>query len=255
MFKSLLATVCSLILAVSAVFWLQPPAQAVQSGYAVSSYENFLTYGIGVYFAPYNMVVYSKPNETSTPVFSLNWGTNGMPANIYSKASNTFQSIHNTFLAFYPKLSVASMAVIGENGEGWAEVVYDHRHKKSGWVKLRDTEDEQFSDMPVHVGRFQTWLDFMKYNGRAAGIYWLSGVSSYHKSLRMQPDDKSKFLPVQIMKNIKVRHVRGNWLLVEVTDMNRQHPMGWVRWRDKDGRLMIFPNIAGNSTPYVMGSF
>jgi len=240
-------------------------ANAYQTGYSVDRYDNSLTYGTGVYFAPYHTTIYSQPDLTSDPVFSFDWSTQGMPQSLYSKVTGSFQNINSLFVAFYPQLSVAAMAVVSDTEDGWAEVVYDQRQGKTGWVKLRDTTETEAassessppskSQEPVHLGRFQTWLDFMKYNGRAAGIYWLTGVSDYNKGLRMQPDDKAKFLPVQIMKSIRVKHVRGNWMLVEVTDINKEHPLGWVRWRDNDGRLMIFPNIAGRSTPYVMGVF
>ncbi len=257
MLQFLLSTVLTTLLITLVSLWgiLSPQASAYQNGYAVSSYKNNLTYGIGVYFAPYNTIIYEKPDALSPPVFQAQWSQGEIPSSLYSPATETFHAISHVFMAFYPKLSVAAMSVVGENGDGWAEVVYDQPKRKTGWVKLADSDDAKMTGEPTHLGRFQPWIDFMKFNGRAAGIYWLTGVTSYHKNLRMQPDDKSKFLPVQIMKNIKVKHVRGNWMLVEVTDMNRQHPMGWVRWRDKDGRLMIFPNIAGHSTPYVMGMF
>ena len=148
------------------------------------------------------------------------------------------------------------MSVLSENGDGWAEVVYDQRRQKTGWVKLRTHMSETETDhWPEHLGHFQSWLDFMKYNAKAAGIYWLTGVSQYHRSPRMSPNDKAKLIDIQVMRRLTVKHIRGNWLLVEVMDFDRTMPIGWIRWRDKEGRLMVFPNLAGKKTPHILGVF
>jgi hypothetical protein len=54
---------------------------------------------------------------------------------------------------------------------------------------------------------------------------------------------------------MKVRHLRGNWLLVEALDFENNTPIGWIRWRDDDGNLMVFPNINQQYHPVVTGNF
>ncbi len=238
------------------LLFLASPAFALRFGYAPEQYENKLTYGMGVYFAPYDTPIYATPDETGEPIERFQWSGNGTPNTLFSQARQNYVPIASIFMCYFPKINVAAMSVVSDNGEGWAEVVYDQRREKTGWVKLRSAMAEtDTKDWPEHFGRFQTWLDFMKFNGKAAGIYWLTGVSQYHRSPRMSPDDKSKMLEMQMIRKLKVMHVRGNWLLVEVMDFDRSTPMGWVRWRDTSGRLMVFPNLAGKKTPHVMGVF
>ncbi len=245
-----------LLIGLSLCIYSTPSASAMRFGYAPENYENKLNYGMGVYFAPHNTKIYAEPDETSQVIERFKWSSNNVQATMFSEARQNYVPIASIFTCYFPKVEVAAMSVLSENGEGWAEVIYDQRQQKSGWVKLRTAMAESDTEgWPDHLGQFQTWLDFMKFNGKAAGIYWLSGVSQYHRSPRMAPDDKSKLLKLQMIRKLKVMHVRGNWLLVEVLDFNRSSPMGWVRWRDKNGRLMVFPNLAGKQTPHVLGVF
>jgi len=82
-------------------------------------------------------------------------------------------------------------------------------------------------------------------NARAHGIYWLDGVAAYDRALRQNPDDGAKLVPMTVIKDMRVLHARGNWLLVEATDINRQRPIGWIRWRTDAGELLVFTNLAG----------
>ncbi len=235
---------------------LSPSAYALRFGYAPEQYENRLTYGIGVYFAPNDTLIYATPDENTEPVEHFQWSPNGRHNSLFSQVRQSHVPVSSIFVCYFPKMDVAAMSVVSDNGEGWAEVVYDQRRGKTGWVKLRTAmAEDEIQGWPMHLGQFQTWLDFMKFNGKAAGIYWLTGVSEYHRSPRMSPDNKAKLLNLQMIRKLKVMHVRGNWLLVEVMDFDRSMPMGWIRWRDKEGRLMVFPNLAGKKTPHVLGVF
>lgn len=240
-------------------------AQPVQ-GFSPSRYETTLNYGTGVYFAPYETRIYQEPRDDSPLVDVLTWGrSNNVSASsltVFSKVRKIPIRATHVFLSFFPALDVAIMAVLQENGAGWAEVLYDQPQHKTGWVKLGEVtvpESMQTAvanrQLPTHFGQFQSWIDFMKLNAKANGIYWLEGVSSYDQSLRTAPEDTAKLVDVTMIKKIKVRHVRGNWLLVEVLDFGRTMPMGWIRWRDEEGRLMVFTNFTGEFTPVVMSSF
>ncbi len=237
-------------------------------GFAPQSYKSGYAYGNGVYFAPYRFTLYSQPSETAPTVGEIHWGRksgsksiqavrpDGSPAEVYAD---------RLFFCFMPELDVAMMAVIGENDQGWVEVVYDQSKKKTAWVRLKSQPVEATSTTerlapldtgePEHFGVYQTWLEFMKLNAKASGIYWLSGVSEYQRSVRSSDDDKAKFIPITIMRDLKVKHIRGNWLLVEVLDFERNTPIGWVRWRDDDGNLMVFPNISGEHLPIVTTAY
>ena len=225
-------------------------------GFGPKHYPDTLQYGEGIYFAPYETPIYAEPNEAGTVIEQLKWGRGSRNLQVFSQVHQNYVSAQNTFVSYYPELDVALLPVVSENGEGWAEVMYDQRQKKTGWVKLSDATAVANEDKtPPHFGHFQTWLDFMRLNAKPNGIYWLEGVSQYQRLLRSAPDDAAKTVPITVVRDLKVKHVRGNWLLVEVRDFNHNTPLGWIRWRDDEGRLMVFTNFSGNKLPVMMTGF
>lgn len=226
-------------------------------GFSPQQYQNTLTYGIGVYFAPPTLTLYATPEDTQPPVDVIQWTPDSRSVQVFSHTRQQPVPASTLFLSYYPTLRMAAMAVVSDNGAGWAEVVADQRTGKTAWVKLREKlmpEADQ-GQWPRHLAQFQPWLDFIKYNTVASGVYWLNGVSSYDRAPRMRPEDGSKFVEIQIVRRLNVKFARGNWLLVEVMDLDRTTPIGWVRWRDDAGRLMVFPNFSGQSTPILLGGF
>jgi hypothetical protein len=243
--------------------------QTLNAGFGPQRYRDGGRYGIGVYFAPYRFSIYARPEEDAPVLAAFQWSRQGGTGNIsMTTPAGGMSGVYadRTFLCFYPALDVAMLAVTGENGQGWAEVVYDQKQGKTGWVRLKtpgdargDTTDDTtgtntggVSQEPAHFGAYQTWLEFMRLNAKVSGVYWLSGVSGYHRALRSRDDDTAKLLPVTMIRSMKVRFVRGNWLLVEALDFERNTPIGWIRWRDDDGNLMAFPNLAGLRTPILI---
>lgn len=243
------------------------------SGYAPKNYQNNYVYGEGVYFAPYEINIYNEPNDEAKIVESFRWGHGNGSSALMSQVREAIVPVEQVFVSFFPTLDVAMMSVVSDDGNGWVEVVYDHAKKKTGWVRLHDaaprnTEEQVESNnseapqaeaprakteakQPMHFGKFQTWQDFMRLNARANGIYWLTGVSQYNRMIRTKPEDGAKTIPITVMRNMKVKHVRGNWMLVEVVDFENQTPLGWVRWRDDEGRLMVFTNFSGKKPPIM----
>jgi hypothetical protein len=222
-------------------------------GFAPQMYKNRYEYGQGVFFAPYDLKVYAEPSDTAAMVEHIVWAHNSNSTGIISKVRQGVLMVDKTFISYYPSLDVAMMTVVSENGDGWAEVVIDHQSQKTGWVKLAPTETAQDDNPsgPSHFGRYQTWQEFMKLNAKASGIYWLNGVSSYNKQLRTAPEDGAKIIPVTVVKDVRVKHVRGNWMLVEIKDFDHQNPIGWIRWRDEAGRLMVFTNFSQEYMPIL----
>ncbi len=238
-------------------------------GFGPQQYKNGYQYGNGVFFAPYKLTLYAEPSDTAKQVGTLRWtqqtNTNGLTLTT-PDGNEKSMFADNVFFCFYPRKNVAMMAVLSDTDSGWAEVVYDQKQQKSAWVKLRaeSTEDAAATKIPVarasaptdasepsFFNVYQTWMEFMKLNAKADGVYWLSGVSEYNHAVRSRDDDTAKLVPVMLIRDIKVRFLRGNWLLVEVLDFERNAPIGWVRWRDDDGNLMVFPNISGDHIPVM----
>jgi hypothetical protein len=40
-------------------------------------------------------------------------------------------------------------------------------------------------------------------------------------------------------------------MLVEIKDFDHQNPIGWIRWRDEAGRLMVFTNFSQEYMPIL----
>lgn len=267
--KRSLWAILALLVTVSSLLFVAPSlVQAAGNGYgfAPQRYQSGYSYGNGIFFAPYAFTLYREPKSGAEPVGAIRWSrkTNGNNIEWISPAGDR-HAIYadHTFFCFYPQLQVAMMAVISDTDDGWVEVIYDQASGKTGWVQMKAPTDEptakaaskQVPAEPAHFGIYQTWQEFMKLNAKAHGIYWLNGVKEYYRSIRTSDTDEAKFIPVTIIRDLKVKHVRGNWLLVEVLDFERNTPIGWVRWRDDDGKLMVFPNLSGQHLPIVTTAF
>lgn len=263
-------------LMISSLPFISPDISSVSSyaysslqGFSPKNYKDGRQYGNGVYFAPHDVTIYEKESETSPVVEKFHWDKqNAEMFNLTSALTNKSMPIRNVFISFYPQADVAMMPVISESAglgpdgkeiddpnepTSWVEVIYDQEHKKSGWVRLSEHHDDV--KPTSHVGLYQSWLDFMKYNAKAVGVYWLTGVSQYQRGLRQKDTDDSPMIETMVIRDLKVRHVRGNWLLVEVLDFAHNTPIGWMRWRDDEGNLMAFPNLSQEKGPVIITGF
>jgi len=253
---------CGALLSLLLLFAMLPEAFAGNGfGFAPQRYKSGSTYGDGIYFAPYKFTVYSEPRENATILGEFRW-KHQTQSNLVDitrpNGDHITAAADRVFFCFYSELDVAMLAVTGDDDNGWLEVMYDQNGKKTGWIKQADLKASSESGQnptPAHFGVYQTWLDFMKLNAKASGIYWLSGVNEYQRSVRAKDEDGASLIPITIIRDLKVRHLRGNWLLVEVLDFERNTPIGWVRWRDDDGNLMVFPNISGKHLPIVTTAY
>lgn len=245
-------------------------AVSVQSmnnfGYGPRDYKPGTNYGNGVYFAPHHIKVYAEPKEGLAPMEEFFWqNTSDNALTVASKAQGQKLPANQLFICYYPAEEIAMLAVVTDRPASdaddpnapaaWLEVVINQATKKTGWVRIADAQEAQQDTLTAakfnHVGTYQTWLDFMKFNAKAYGIYWLNGVSGYQRAVRTSDKDEAPLLNVTVIRDMKIRHLRGNWLLVEVVDFERNTPIGWVRWRDNDGNLMVFPNITGDKQPII----
>ncbi len=232
-----------------------PPANAfggIGYGFSPQLYKGGHQFGQGIYFAPNHVVIRQEPSLEAPITEELFWMTQQESMQVYAKSTQAGLPSNHVFISFYPAKNIAMMAAIGDTEDGWVEVVYDHTKNKTGWVRLDDMNETK--NPAEHFASYQPWQDFMKYNAKAHGIYWLNGVKDYHRSIRTSDKDEAKFLPVTVIRDLKVKHIRGNWMLVEVLDFERNTPIGWVRWRDSDGNLMVFPNISHEKKPIVTTS-
>jgi SH3-like domain-containing protein len=103
--------------------------------------------------------------------------------------------------------------------------------RKGDWLRVYydDAGREAWID-PQNKGRFQSWEQYLRLQtGRM-----LPGLQPQHYQLKQQPGGKllATLAPKQMFKVLRLENAWG----MVLTD---QAQIGWVRWRDNDGRLMI----------------
>ncbi len=102
--------------------------------------------------------------------------------------------------------------------DAWLRVVFDDAGREA-WVK------------PPAAGRYQSWEQYFKSRMVAA----LPGTQKKYLQLYRQPDGEvlAPLVPRQAFRVLKLDH---DWALVIPPD---QGALGWLRWRDEDGRLLL----------------
>ncbi len=108
------------------------------------------------------------------------------------------------------------LIVFARKGD-WLRVAYDEAGREA-WVN------------PENKGCFQSWEQLLK---RQTG-YILPGLPLQYYKLRQYPGGKllATLSPKQVFK---VLTLENDWSMV-LTD---QSLIGWLRWRDEDGRLLV----------------
>lgn len=117
---------------------------------------------------------------------------------------------------FCPKEWASPLIVSARKG-GWLRVYYDNAGREA-WID------------PQNKGRFQSWEQFLKLRtGRM-----LPGLQPQYYQLLQQPGGKllATLTPKRVFKVLKLDKAWG----MVLTD---QSQIGWVRWCDDDGRLVI----------------
>ena len=111
----------------------------------------------------------------------------------------------------------ASPLIVSARKGDWLRVVYDDAGREA-WVN------------PENKGRFQSWEQLLK---RQSGCI-LPGLPFKYYKLQQYPGGKllATLSPKQIFKVLKLEN---DWGMV-LTD---QLLIGWLRWRDEDGRLLV----------------
>jgi hypothetical protein len=111
----------------------------------------------------------------------------------------------------------ASPLIVSARKGDWLRVYYDDAGREA-WIDSR------------YKGRFQSWGQFLKLQtGRM-----LPGLKPKYYQLQQQPDGKQLAIltPKQVFKVLKLENAWG----MVLTD---QSQIGWLRWCDEDGRLLV----------------
>ena len=111
----------------------------------------------------------------------------------------------------------ASPLIVSARKDGWLRVFYDDAGRQA-WID------------PLYKGSFQPWDEYL----RLQTVRMLPGLQPHYYRLQQQPKGKqlATLAPKQVFK---VLTIEDSWGMV-LTD---QALIGWLRWRDEDGRLLV----------------
>ncbi len=155
------------------------------------------------------------PNPDKIPVQSLQIRLYGEPGLSRVGILESHGLTGNEWVFGLPEGS-ARFIVSARKGD-WLRVCYDDAGREA-WIN------------PQNKGRFHSWEQFLKLQtGRM-----LPGLQPQYYQLQQQPGGKilGTMTPKQVLKVLKLEN---SWSMV-LTDLGQ---IGWVRWRDDDGRLTI----------------
>jgi len=103
--------------------------------------------------------------------------------------------------------------------------------RKGDWLRIfyDDAGREAWVD-PQNKGHFQSWEQFLKLQTG----HMLTGLPPQYYQLKQQPGGKllATMTPKQVFKVLKLEN---SWGMV----LTGQTQIGWVRWCDDDGRLLV----------------
>ena len=111
----------------------------------------------------------------------------------------------------------ASPLIVSARKGDWLRVFYDDAGREA-WVE------------PQNRGHFQSWEQFLKLQTG----HMLPSLQPQYYKLQQQPG--GKLLATLTSKQVfKVLRIEDAWSMV----LTNQTVIGWLRWRDEDGRLLV----------------
>lgn len=177
---------------------------------------------IGLYQTDNRITIYIKPDS----------GSNKIIDNKINYSDYINEKFDNMFAIIVPSKKLGYLyAVDISDDEQWIKVVYDKSRNLTGWVYKND--DFQF----------MTWMDFVSLYGRKYGLELLKPSKS-EVEVYSNPDINSQVInKFQNPKVIRLTSVEGNWMLVSVLNYNSSTMIGYIKWRNDKGCILLFPKI------------
>lgn len=152
---------------------------------------------------------------------SLQEGENEEPLHLYEEPANA--RLMSLDLAKVPRYDW----IFGANRELYLIVA----SRKGKWLRVAyDEAGREAWLMPRRSSVFLSWEMFLK--GRTARM--LPGLQKRYYQVYQQPGSTAS-VSLPPGQFFKVLRLEGDWAMV----MPDQRSIGWVRWRDEDGRLLV----------------
>ena len=191
------------------------------------SSQSIKYYGIGVLNMPRSYTVYQYPTKDSNIIREVNYENMKRSAMV-----NSVDMRKVSYVAYVPSNNVALLTVDLNPGNNWYSVYINQQTGETGWV-YNDNEDT-----------FYTYRRLFYKFGKPFGIRFFSDLDENMKIVFSKPSRKSQRLEeLKYPKYITFTLIQGNWLLANVNDIGKASTIGWIKWRNDDGTLNMFPNF------------
>lgn len=175
---------------------------------------------IGLFQTSKQLRLMSEPESNSDIVklIDLNYKPEDMPDNMFAVLLNAKQ------LGFLYVIDIAD--------EGWYKVIYNKKTGAKAWINSEDNF------------QFLNWYNFYNMYGRKYGLRFLKDAPNDLKILKSQPEENAQNISsMNLIKKIKLTVIKGNWALVSVFDIDKIPKTGYMKWRDDNGKIYVFPDI------------
>lgn len=186
-------------------------------------------YGIGVLNRPEAFSVYSEPDFKS-PIIKKITPVSAKTSSII--ASNKIKYLaKDSFIALRNKEKIALLTVETAQEDGWYEVYINQKKGETGWVYDKEQKD------------FYTWKGlFNAY--KSTGFRFMHGVPDEIQTLYASDSFDSQIIKfLEYPSKITFSMIKGNWMLVTVREYDGSNNIGWLKWRNEDGSLNLFPML------------
>ena len=177
---------------------------AVQPGSAVSKMRPYV--GIGILHLP----ISADTEASSDPLYLYE-----EPALSRLRPLNKVKPPSHEWI-FGSSSQTVPFIVMARKGK-WLLVTYDDAGREA-WIA------------PDRQGTFQKWDAFFK----GQSLRMLPGLQKRFYQIWKEPGAEA-MSSVTLKQAFRVLRVEGDWLMV----MADQNSLGWLRWRDDDGRLLV----------------
>ena len=177
-----------------------------------------------------DIAVYTEPSTNSEILTTLELS----PIHLDFEIMGETPIMRNQFLARDKNKKSAFVMVLDEAENGWFQICYNQEKKSIGWVQ---SKSELFYSL-LHF--------YLKY-GKKNGVYVFRDIPAERRKLYAKPYENKEDMKLvdeyDYAHKIKLVIIKGNWMLVRILDVNNKEKIGYLRWRENDGRLLAFPLV------------
>ncbi len=194
-----------------------PAVYADTAPYYVESVPNN---AMGVYQTDKELTLYEAADKNSEIIKTIEFS--------YKKETMP----EGSFALLINEKQLGFLYVTDIDEDGWVEILYDRKNNLKGWTQTADRM------------QFLPWMNFYNMYGRKYGIRILKDAPENTYTLHAKNEDLSQSLSkLNHVQKIKLTKISGNWALVSAMDLDKTPKTGWLKWRDSDGTIYVFPNI------------